>query len=109
MHSDGDRLEPGTRVGAYSIERFVRRGAKASVYRAVQPELDRAVAIHIAVSPSGTAAAASFVAEAQALAGYDHPHLVPVYETGSDDGFVFAASGLADAEPLADLLAAGTL
>jgi hypothetical protein len=83
-------LAPGSRVGEYRIEEFLRTGPRgAAVYRAAQPVVGRTVALHV-VADAGEAD--PFLATAGRLAGVDHPNLLTVYATGSEDGLAFAAT-----------------
>src|SRR4051794_26458316 len=99
------RLPAGSRVADYEVEQFLRAGPRTAVYRARQAQLGRAVALHVAEDAPGSAPAAQFLADARRLAAVSEAHLVPVYETGSADGLAFAATGVPDGRPLADLLA----
>jgi serine/threonine-protein kinase len=88
----------GRQVGGYAITDRLGQGGFATVYRATQIRLGRAVALKVldpalARNPS---TARRFEREGVAAATLDHPNIVPVYEAGEDDGLVFLAMRLVD-------------
>lgn len=72
----------GKYVGKYKIEEILGRGGMAEVFRAKQEKLDRDVAIKL-MYPF-LAAEENFVKrfqrEARAMAGFDHPNIIDVYD-----------------------------
>jgi serine/threonine-protein kinase len=79
----------------------------ASVYEAVNPRLDKRVAIkvlhaHLDVDPDGRA---RFLREGRAAARLRHPHVVDVFELEEHQGRAFLVMELLDGEDLATLLA----
>ena len=102
-------LAPGTHVGEYVIERHLRALPQAVVYRATQPSIGRAVALTIAGAKSGTPAGENFLAQARALAGLDHPHVLPVFDAGTDGPYVFAATPLTAGRRASEVIAGGSL
>lgn len=94
-------------VGAFRVEGLLGKGGMASVYRAIQVRLDRAVALKI-LNPA-LAADESFFERFQIeginAARLDHPHIVPVYEAGEGDGYAFLAMKLIDGESFSAVLA----
>ncbi|HJZ58410.1 MAG TPA: serine/threonine-protein kinase [Gemmataceae bacterium] len=101
-------LGRGDRVGEFEIVREVGRGGMGVVYEAVQPSLNRRVALK--VLPASLAADRNrlrrFELEAQAAAAVSHPHIVPIYAVGEARGVNYYAMRLVDGAPL-DSLAAG--
>ena len=74
------------RIGRYRIESVLGQGSFGIVYLAHDEQLDRHVAIkvphaHLVSQPDE---AAEYLDEARVVAGLDHPHIVPVYDVGSD-------------------------
>ena len=51
----------------------------------------------------------SFLSAAQTFVNVDHPHIVPVLETGEHDGRVFAVRRFIEGIPLADLIERGEM
>ena len=103
-------LSRGDRLGEYEIVREVGRGGMGVVYEAWQPSLNRRVAVK--VLPTGFAADRTrlrrFAVEAQAAAAVDHPHIVPVYAIGEDQGINYYVMRLVNGVSL-DALIAGMM
>jgi len=72
------------RVGRFEVEHVLGSGGFSIVYAAVDPTLNRRVAIKIPRPHSliDGDLRERFVTEAQAAARLDHPHIVPVFEAG---------------------------
>ncbi len=68
----------------YAIERELGRGAVATVYLATDRKHDRAVALKV-LRPeiAGGADAKRFVREIGLLARLHHPHILPLYDSGT--------------------------
>ena len=77
--------------GRYRVESRIARGGMATVYTGVDTRLDRTVAIKVMHEGLGgdDDFAARFVREARAAARLSSPHVVAVFDQGSDDGAVF--------------------
>ena len=84
-------LEPGTRIGAFEVERFAGAGGMGAVYRARDTRLDRHVALKILSSdaPADTRGRARFAYEARAIARLSHPHICALHDLGHHDGVDF--------------------
>lgn len=98
----GDSIECGTRIGSYVIEERIGGGAFADVYRAKDSLLNRMAALKFLKTWSHEAEhlRARMLREAQAVATLQHPHVVPVFETGSVDGHDYIASRFIDGPTL---------
>ncbi|HXF71003.1 MAG TPA: Stk1 family PASTA domain-containing Ser/Thr kinase [Actinomycetota bacterium] len=94
-------------AGRYRLEGPIGSGGMAQVHRGTDTVLGRPVAIKI-LSPR-YAGDAEFVArfrrEAQAAARLNHPNVVGVYDTGSDDGTHYIVMEYVEGRTLADFLA----
>lgn len=87
------RLGPGSRVAGYLLERQVGVGGMAVVYRALDENLGRVVALKVLAGnlAEDQAARERFVREARTVATVEHPHIIPVYAAGQDDGMLYIA------------------
>ncbi len=86
------------------------RGGMGEVYRARDERLSRDVALK--VLPAGSASAESrmrFDREARAVAALSHPHIVPLFDVGEQDGIRFAVTELVEGETLRERLLRGPL
>lgn len=95
-------------LGRYRIESLIGEGAMAEVYRAYDPDIDRAVAIKI-LKPDFARDAdleARFLREARAAGALNHQHIATIYDAGEAQGTAYIAMELVDGQPLDALLAA---
>jgi eukaryotic-like serine/threonine-protein kinase len=92
-----DRYELGPELG---------HGGMARVLRGTDRQLGRHVAIKVLSPPydRDQAFVERFRREAHAAARLNHPSIVAVYDTGSDDGTHYIVTELVEGETLADLL-----
>ena len=99
-------LAAGSRVAGYLLEERVGAGGMAVVFRARDERLRRVVALKV-LSP-GQAADEDFrrrfIAESQAAARVDDPHIIPVHEAGEADGVLFIAMRYVPGGDLRELL-----
>ncbi|HET6584161.1 MAG TPA: serine/threonine-protein kinase, partial [Nannocystaceae bacterium] len=94
-------LEPGDRIGRYTVLRSVGRGAMGEVFAAHDRELDRSVAIKVWTHDSPT----RLLVEARGLARVRDPHVVALHDVGSDGGRVFAVMELVEGWTLGQWIA----
>jgi predicted Ser/Thr protein kinase len=89
--------------GAYDIQREVGRGGMGVVYLATDRRLGRRVALKVIVPELAADAQfrRRFEREARVAATLEHPHVVPVYEAGEQDGSLFIAMRFIDGRDLA--------
>jgi len=86
-------LPKGMQLGRYSVVELLGSGGMGQVYRAVDADLRRDVALKV-LPPDmhGNAErVARFRREARALAVLNHPNICTIYEIGEQDGRVFIA------------------
>src|SRR6516164_8500321 len=78
-------------IGRYRVEKVLGEGGFGVVYLAHDDQLGRHVAIKVPHPRQVLAAenAAAYLAEARAVANLEHPHIVPVFDVGSNDEFPF--------------------
>ena len=86
-------LAPGDQLAGYEIQEQIGRGGMAVVYRALDLRLGRLVALKVLAPHLGEDEAfrQRFIRESRALAGVDHPHIIPVFEAGEAAGVLFIA------------------
>ncbi|MGE3166603.1 MAG: WD40 repeat domain-containing serine/threonine protein kinase [Planctomycetota bacterium] len=84
----GERLTASTELGGYPVLRELARGGMGVVFEALDPALGRRVALKVLELPGGDpkGLALRFHREARAAARLHHPHIVPVYDVGTDRG-----------------------
>jgi len=94
-HVLADRYELGPVLG---------EGGMARVYRGMDRQLRRSVAVKVLAPPfdRDSSFLERFRREARAAAGLSHPNIVAVFDSGSDDGTHFIVTELVEGETLAD-------
>jgi serine/threonine-protein kinase len=71
----------------YAFERAVGHGGMATVYLAEDRKHRRKVAVKVLSPEIATALGADrFLREIEIAAGLQHPHVVPLYDSGEADG-----------------------
>src|SRR5208337_1034131 len=86
----------GTEIGEYLIIEEIGRGGMGVVYLALQQSLSRYVALKDL--PLGftldSGSIKRFRSEAQIIARFNHPNIVPVYSMGKEKGIYYIAMAL---------------
>lgn len=95
-------LSPGTTVERYRIEQVVGSGSMGEVFRGVDIELKRKVAIKILSERHRDNAELRqrFTREGRAVAAISHPNVVQVFTTGTFDGRPYIAMEFLDGSDL---------
>ncbi len=93
-------------LGEFQLVREIGRGGMGVVYEAVQASLGRRVAVKVLPMAAGadTKQLARFQIEAQVAAALHHPHIVPIFAVGCDQGVHYYAMQLVEGRCLAALL-----
>jgi serine/threonine-protein kinase len=99
------RLGPGDPLGPYRIVREIASGGTATVYEARDLRLEREVAIKV-LRPELAAVlgADRFVQEMKTTAQLQHPHILPLFDSGHADGFLYFVMPYIEGESLRDKL-----
>ncbi len=101
----------GRAIRTYTLHDKIGAGAFGVVYRAVQPLVEREVAIKIILPQYANHPdfIRRFEAEAQLVARLEHPHIVPLYDYWRDPGVAYLVMRLLRGGNVQDLLAQGML
>lgn len=99
-----------TILGRYRILGELGRGAMGTVYRALDPLIEREVAIktlHPDLPPEVIAEVRErFLREAKSAGRLSHPNIVTIFDVGEQDGVAYMAMELLEGRSLQDILAA---
>ncbi len=97
----GTRLRVPERFERYLLEKVCGYGGMSTVYRAIEPDLARRVAVKI-LNPECEKGDGGqvFIAEARLVAKVNHPGIIPIYNSGSFEGRSFLAMQFMDAGSL---------
>ena len=100
MIAQTDRLNTAF-DGRYRIERHLGEGGMATVYLCDDLKHDRKVALKL-LKPELAAVpgAERFVQEIKTTAALQHPHILPLFDSGAADGFLFYVMPFIDGETL---------
>ncbi|MDR3405575.1 MAG: serine/threonine-protein kinase [Chthoniobacter sp.] len=92
----------------FDIQEELGAGGMGTVYRALDLNLNRPVALKLLQREHGgnPEFVAQFQKEASITASINHPHVVKVYSTGQDHGLLYIAMELVDKGSLESLMAA---
>jgi YVTN family beta-propeller protein len=101
-------LHEGDEFAGHRIVGIAGRGGMGVVYRAIQLDLDRPVALKL-IAPQLAEDAGfreRFVRESRAAASIDHPNVTPIYYTGENDGALYIAMRYVEGSDLRTLVRA---
>jgi serine/threonine protein kinase len=89
----------------YRIDREIGSGGMATVYLAQDLRHDRRVALKV-LRPELAAVigAERFLAEIRLTANLQHPHILPLFDSGEADGYLFYVMPFVEGETLRDRL-----
>ncbi len=92
-------------AGRYDIERELGAGGMATVYLAEDVKHHRKVAVKV-LRPDLAAALGTdrFIREIEIAANLTHPHIVPLYDSGEADGFLYYVLPFIEGESLREKL-----
>ncbi len=101
-------LEPGDLIGRYRIKSTLGSGGFGAVYRALDQQLDRDVAIKVPLPKyTGTEDLVErYLSEARLVAQLDHPNIVTVFDSGRDEKVeCFFVTKYVNGQVLSDIIA----
>ncbi|HEX4859391.1 MAG TPA: serine/threonine-protein kinase [Usitatibacteraceae bacterium] len=100
-------------LGRYKILGIIGQGAMGTVYRAVDPVIDRVVAIKTVNLTLNRADIEEyelrFQQEIKAAGRLNHPNIVTIYDVGRTDEMAYMAMEFLEGKELKDVLAEGTI
>jgi len=96
----------GKTLGVYQLIEQIGQGGMATVFKAYQPSMDRYVAVKVLPShfTQDATFTARFAQEAHTLAHLEHPHILPVYDYGEQEGITYLVMRYIDAGTLRELI-----
>ena len=100
MSGNTERLNTAL-AGRYRIEKQLGQGGMATVYLAKDIKHDRMVAVKV-LKPELAAVlgAERFVVEIKTTAALQHPHILPLFDSGTADGFLYYVMPYIEGETL---------
>src|SRR5690348_8856632 len=78
-----------TRLGQYQLVEVIRRSGTSTIYKAYQESLDRFVTVQVLFHTQDPQVVARFQSEAHALTHLQHLHILPLYDSGVQDGLLY--------------------
>jgi serine/threonine-protein kinase len=100
MSDPADRLNAALE-GRYRVERELGEGGMATVYLAKDLKHNRNVALKVLKQELAAVVGADrFLAEIETTANLQHPHILPLFDSGEADGFLFYVMPYVEGESL---------
>jgi len=98
-------LADAQKVAHYQVVRKLGQGGMGAVYKAIDTNLDRPVALKFLLPDRRTLSLKErFIREAKAASALNHPNIVTIYEFGSENGLDFIAMEYVEGSTLQELL-----
>lgn len=100
------RLSPASMVGRYRIIAPLGAGGMGEVYRALDPTLDREVALKVIITSSthDSERVKRFEQEARAMGAMNHPAIAAAFDFGIHDGMPYLVCELVHGDTLRNIL-----
>lgn len=98
-------------LGKTHITELLGRGGMATVYKGYQADIDRYVAVKVLpqMPEQDGAFVERFKLEARTIARLQHPHILPIYDFGDENGLLYLVTAYAPGGSLSDLIAKSPL
>src|SRR5712691_2225321 len=90
-------------IGRYQVVSRIARGGMGTLYLALDPKLDRQIAIKI-LTGDDDELRERFAREARSVARLRHPHIVTIFDVGESEGRPFIAMEYIQGQTLADIV-----
>src|SRR5580765_744627 len=106
---DGSGTRVGTEIAGFRVESVIGRGGTSVVYLAEQTRLGRKVALKVLVTGTlegGDQFRDRFLRESYLAASLDHPNIIPIYDAGEAEGYLFIAMRYVEGRDLGQILQA---
>src|SRR5262249_54763703 len=97
----------GTEIAGFRIESVLGRGGMSVVYLAEQTRLARKVALKLLapeIAGRDPSFRERFLQESHLAAALDHPNIIPIYDAGEEDGFLYIAMRYVEGRDLGQIL-----
>jgi len=97
---------PPTHIGKYQLTDLLGQGAMGVVYRALDPLLNRYVAVKLMEQGINTDAVLRdrFLREAQAAGSLQHPNIITIFDFGEVEGHLYIAMEYIEGADLSELI-----
>jgi serine/threonine protein kinase len=101
------------KIGKYTIQETLGKGSMGLVYKALDPDIDRTVAIKVVHFDSAGGGQDEenlrlrFMQEAKAAGRLCHPNIIAIYDIGREDGYLYIVMQYIEGKNLQQLLSAG--
>ncbi|HHQ13505.1 MAG TPA: serine/threonine protein kinase, partial [Chromatiales bacterium] len=105
----------GRRLGRYEVQEKLGQGAMATVYLAIDPKINRKVAIKtIALAEEFSeedlqSAKEQFLREAESAGRLNHPNIIVIYDVGEDENVAYLAMEYFEGKSLSQYAQPGSL
>jgi hypothetical protein len=101
----------GSTLGKYQLVELIGKGGMATVYKGLQTDVDRFVAIKVLPPHPGQDATyvERFRQEARTIARLQHPHIVPLYDYGSERDVLYLVTPFISGGSLSSRIRRGAL
>jgi serine/threonine protein kinase len=96
-----------TRIGKYSVEGIIGRGGMGVVYKAIDPQIGRYVAIKMINAGVDESLLERFKSEARSTGSLQCPNIVTVYDFGEQDGNPYLVMQYLEGSSLESLIQKG--
>lgn len=100
----------GRKLGKYEIQAYIGKGGMATVYKGYDRDVDRYVAVKVLPQLGQDEQYINrFRLEARTIARLQHPHILPLYDYGDQEGLLYLVTPYMDGGSLADRIHAGPI